>query len=55
MTYFDLTTIFALGLACYRLARVVAHDKIGQPIRDRAYKAAAEHGRAGRWLNSRFT
>lgn len=50
-----LAVVVVVGLAAYRLARVIAHDKIGEPVRKRAYKASVEHGRAGRWLNSLVT
>lgn len=55
MRYYTLAVIVIIGLAAYRLARVIAHDKIGEPIRKRTYKAAVEHGGPGRWLNSLIT
>lgn len=55
MRYYTLPVIVILGLVAYRLARVIAHDKIGQPIRDRTYKVAVEQPRVGKWLNSLAT
>jgi len=55
MRYFTLPVIVIIGLVAYRLARVLAHDKIGEPVRKWAYKQAAEHGRAGRWVNALIT
>jgi len=55
MRYYTLGVIVIIGLVAYRLARVLAHDKIGEPVRNWAYKVSVEHGRAGRWLNSLIT
>jgi len=53
--YFTLPVIVIIGLVAYRLARLIAHDKIAEPLRKRIYKLAVEHGRPGRWLNTLTT
>jgi len=55
VTYYTLGIVVLIGLVSYRLARLLAHDKIAQPLRDFTYKMACEHGRPGRWLNTLMT
>lgn len=55
MRALTLPATVGVGFAAYRIARVIAHDKIGEPIRQRTYKASVEHGKAGQWLNALVT
>ena len=50
-----LPAVAVTGLAAYRIARVIAHDKIGEPIRHRAYESIARWPKFGVWLNSLVT
>ena len=50
-----LPAVTVIGLAAYRIARVIAHDKIGEPIRHRAYESIARYPKFGVWLNSLVT
>jgi hypothetical protein len=53
--FYTLGVVLIIGLAAYRLARLLAHDKIGQPVRDRTYKLSVENPGIGRWVNSLAT
>jgi hypothetical protein len=55
MRFFTLPVIVILGLVAYRLARVIAHDKIGEPLRKRAYAYKAKRPKVGGWLNALTT
>jgi hypothetical protein len=55
MRFYGLAEVLIIGLIAYRLARVVAHDKIGQPIRDRTYSLIAVQPKLGKWLNALAT
>ena len=37
------------------MARVIAHDKVGEPIRKRAYAYKARRPKVGGWLNALVT
>lgn len=55
MRFYTLAVIVIIGLVSYRLARVIAKDKIGEPVRKWGYKMAVEHGKPGRYLNAFVT
>ena len=55
MRFYTLSVIVILGFVAYRLARLVAHDKIGEPIRRRAYAYMAKRPKVGGWLNALVT
>ena len=50
-----LPAVTVIGLAAYRIARVIAHDKIGQPIRDRTYALQGHWPKVGGWVNALTT
>lgn len=49
MRHLDLTVVVVLGLVVYRLARAIAIDKIGEPLRRFLYKSGAKR-KLGSWL-----
>ena len=55
MRYFTLPVILIIGLVAYRLARILAHDKVGEPLRRRAYAYQAKRPKVGGWLNYLLT
>jgi hypothetical protein len=54
MRFLDLSIVVILGLVCARLARIIAVDKIGEPVRQWLYRHQAKRWLGG-WLYSLIT